>query len=204
MEKYFTFEDIAPPTNKIYAINFFKNIFKNNKTLIVEIGSGNGHFLVNYSKIKPEYNFIGIEMLGGRAKKFYKKITKQGLKNIAVYKGDARIFIWEYLYEEMVNEFIILFPDPWPKKKHHKHRLLKEGFIRMLLYRLEKNGLISIATDHEEYRDWIINEFKKVKELKAFYKNGYSHYPDEYPSTLFLERFKKHGKEIYFMRYRKV
>jgi len=204
MKKYFTFEDLVPPTNRIEAIEFFNNLFENNNPLIVEIGSGNGHFLVDYAFQKPDYNFIGTELLGGRAKKFYKKICKRELKNIAVYKGDARVFIWEYLYDEMVNEFIILFPDPWPKKRHHKHRLIKEGFIKMLSRRLKKNGLISIATDHEEYRNWIIDEFKKVKELIQVYMDGYSSYPEEYPSTLFLERFKDYGKEIYFMRYRKA
>ena len=204
MNKFFTFENIIPPANKAESLKFFEDLFGNNNPLIVEIGSGNGHFLVDYAQTKPNYNFIGTEILGGRAKKFYKKITKRNLRNIAIFKGDARIFIWEYLYEEMVFEFIILFPDPWPKKRHHKHRLLKEKFIGMLAHRLKSSGIISIATDHEEYRDWIIEEFNKVKELEPVYSSLYSSYPKEYPSTLFLERFKEHGKIIYFMRYRKL
>ncbi len=203
MKRFFTLEDVIPPVDKKDAQRFFKNLFENANPLIVEIGSGNGHFLVDYAIMNPDYNFIGTEILGGRARKFYRKIEKRDLKNIAVFKGDSRIFIWEFLYENMVKEFIILFPDPWPKKRHHKHRLLKEGFIKMLEERLEPEGVISIATDHIDYRDWIIEEFKKVNTLVPLFKSGYSSYPDNYPSTLFLERFKEHGKEIFFMRYKK-
>ncbi len=203
VKKFFTLEDVIPPTNKKEAEEFFLRLFGNKNPIVVEIGSGNGHFLVEYSMMNPHLNFIGTEILGGRARKFYSKIEKRNLQNIAVFKGDSRIFIWEFLYEEMVKEFIALFPDPWPKKRHHKHRLLKEGFIRMLTIRLQKGGYISIATDHEEYRDWIIEEFKKVDQLKPVYKEGYSSYPESYPSSLFLERFKEYGRKIYFMRYKK-
>jgi len=204
MEKFLTFKGTIPPVNRTESIEFFRKLFDNDKSLIIEIGSGNGHFLVNYAQIKQEYNFIGTEILEGRAKKLYKKVLKRELKNIAVFKGDTQVFIWEYFYGDMINEFIILFPDPWPKKRHHKHRLLKEGFIMMLANRLKKGGFISIATDHKDYRDYIIREFKKIEELVSVYNYGYSSYPKEYPSSLFLERFKRYGKEISFMRYKKV
>ncbi len=201
MGSFFQIQDTLPPENRREMLDFFWNIFRNNNPLVVEIGSGNGHFLVDYAKSHPEYNFIGVEILMGRAKKFYSKIVKRSLQNIAVFRGDARRFLWEYLYEESVQEFIFLFPDPWPKKRHHKHRLLNTQFIPMLETRLIKGGLVSIATDFCEYRDWILNEFKKIVSFKNLFKNGYSTYPHDYPGTLFEERFRKSGKGIYYMQF---
>jgi len=193
--------EVIPPADRSEAIKYFGDLFGNSNPLVVEIGSGNGHFLVDYARTNPDKNFIGIEMLWGRAKKFHKKVEKRDLKNVAVFRGDARIFIWEFLYESMVEEFIILFPDPWPKTRHHKHRLLKKGFIEMLHFRLVEGGVVSIATDHTGYRDWIMDAFSGVKGFRPLYEAGYSHYPEDYPATLFHSRLIEKGCEIYFLRY---
>jgi tRNA (guanine-N7-)-methyltransferase len=161
MGTFFDLKDAIPPENREETLYLFEEIFGNRKLPIVEIGSGNGHFLVACAVKNPDKNYIGTEILGGRARKFYSKIEKRSLKNIAVFKGDARRFVWEFLYENTVEEFIILFPDPWPKKRHHKHRLFKDAFIGMLSERLTDGGAVSIATDHAEYRDWVLEEFQK-------------------------------------------
>lgn len=191
----------APSTRK-EAIDYFEELFGTRKPIIVEIGCGNGHFLVEYAKTHPDYNFIGVEKLSGRAKKCIRKIKNQSLINVAVFRGDAKIFLWEYIYTEMVSEFIILFPDPWPKKRHHKHRLLKKEVIEMLEERLIKGGTISVATDNPDFYRWLILEFEKVKRLEPILINVKG-YPTEYPPTLFLERHIREGKEIYFLRFKK-
>lgn len=203
MGSFYQIQNTIPPENRREMLDFFLEVFGNNNPLVVEIGSGNGHFLVDYAKWHPDYNFIGTEILMGRAKKFYSKIVKRSLQNIAVFRGDARRFLWEYLYEESVQEFIFLFPDPWPKKRHHKHRILNAQFIRMIEIRLIQGGLVSIATDFCEYRDWILDEFRKMPSFTNLYKNGYSSYPDDYPRTLFQDRFRNSGKGIYYMQFMK-
>ena len=203
MQTLFHIKDTIPPESREEMCDFFHTIFGNDNPLVVEIGSGNGHFLIEYAKKSSIHNFIGTELLFGRAKKFHSKIEKQSLKNIVVFKGDARRFVWEFLYRESVEEFIILFPDPWPKKRHHKHRLLNAAFINMLQTRLTPQGLTSIATDYREYRDWILNEFEKVKGFTNIYDKSYSTYPDHYPKTLFEERFRNEGREIYFVQMKK-
>lgn len=204
MNRFFILSDVIPPENREEQTRFFQGIFGNTNPLIVEIGSGNGHFLVEIAMRNPHKNFIGTEILGGRARKFNSKVLKRGLKNIAIFKGDARQFVWEFLYEETVEEFIILFPDPWPKRKHHKHRILTQPFINMLKQRLIKGGTITISTDNEDYRDWIIEEFKKTGSFKNLFKEGFSQWPDHYPESLFKERFRKMQRPIYFMQYKKI
>lgn len=193
--------DTLPPANRDETKAFFSNIFHNNNPLIVEIGSGNGHFLVEHALKHPYSNYIGTEILTGRAKKFHSKIEKRGLKNIVVFKGDARRFVWEFLYENTVREFIILFPDPWPKQRHHKHRLLTAAFINMLKVRLVLGGTITLATDYPENRDWILEEFRKDGGFTNIFRGGYSRYPDSYPKTLFHEKYTKEGRDIYYMMF---
>jgi tRNA (guanine-N7-)-methyltransferase len=203
MKSLYYIDEVVPPENKNESLLFYYNIFNNKNPITIEIGSGNGHFLVDRAINCPDKNFIGTEILNGRAKKFNSKIEKRSLKNIVVFKGDARRFVWEFLFEGTVSEFIILFPDPWPKKRHHKNRLLKTEFINMLNYRLIPGGTVSVATDFPEYRDWIVEEFGKNSRFLCNHQAGDSGYPDNYSKTLFHERFEKEGRNIYFLRFKK-
>lgn len=204
MNGYFVLSDVIPPENREEQVRYFQKVFGNTNPLIVEIGSGNGHFLVELAFRNPCRNYIGTEILGGRARRFHSKIEKRNLRNIAVFKGDARLFLWEFLYEETVEEFIILFPDPWPKKRHFKHRMLKQPFIDMMRHRLVAGGTVSISTDDENYRNWIIEEFHKTGGFGNLFRNGFTDYPEHYPRSIFEERFREMQKAIYFMQYRKV
>jgi tRNA (guanine-N7-)-methyltransferase len=204
MRTFITLTDEIPPDSRSEGLHYFKNLFGNLNPLVVEIGSGNGHFLVEYAMQHPEKNCIGTEMLGGRARKFHRKVEKNHVRNIVMYKGDARRFVWEFLFESTVQEFIIMFPDPWPKKKHHKHRLLQYQFIQMLGIRLMPEGRISITTDDPLFRDWLIEEFKGSRELRPLFRRGYAHYPENYPKSLFEERFRKENRNIFFLQYEKM
>jgi tRNA (guanine-N7-)-methyltransferase len=194
-------KDELPPQDKEESLAYFTRLFNESRPIVVEIGSGNGHFLVEYSKLHPDKNCIGTEILLGRARKFASKVRKQRLQNITVFRGDTRRFVWEFLYNESVEEFIILFPDPWPKKRHHKHRLLSERFVRMLCNRLVDGGKVSVATDHEEYRDFIIASFDSVEGFESAFTRGFGDYPEDYPKTLFFDKFKKEGKPLYFLQW---
>ena len=203
MHPIFFLSEVIPPNSKEEMGNYFYNLFGNTNPLVVEIGSGNGHFLVEYAMRHQDKNFIGTEILAGRTRKFHSKIQKRELRNILVFKGDARQFVWEYLYEESVHEFIILFPDPWPKKRHHKHRILTAPFIQMLRLRLKAGGTVSIATDYTEYRDWILDEFGRNGGFINICSQGYTKYPEDYPKTLFKQRFKEEKSDIYFLCFKK-
>ena len=203
MNTLFYIEQVIPPESKEEAFSFYHDIFKNNNPITVEIGSGNGHFLVDRALKYPGRNFIGTEILGGRARKFNSKIEKRDLKNIVVFKGDARRFVWEFLFEGTVSEFIFLFPDPWPKKRHHKNRLIKTAFINMLYSRLISGGTVTVATDSHEYKDWIIEEFDKNGMFLYSRHNGDTVYQDSFSKTLFQKKFEKEGKDIYFLEFRK-
>jgi tRNA (guanine-N7-)-methyltransferase len=193
--------DEIPPENREEAIRYFLSLFGNRNPLVVELGSGNGHFLVECAVGRPDRNFIGTEILSGRAEKFRMKVEKRNLTNLVIFRGEIRRFVWEFLYDGMVSEFVALFPDPWPKKRHHKHRLISKPFVDMLERRLVPGGCVSIATDSEEYRDWILEEFSGNEGFRNLFDGGYAPYPPDLPETLFLKRFRKQGKNVCFMRF---
>jgi tRNA (guanine-N7-)-methyltransferase len=200
---YFVHEEI-PPENREEAGAYFTSILHGDRPLIVEIGSGNGHFLVEQAILHPDIGFVGTEILGGRARKFASKIEKRALENVVVFKGDARRFVWEFLHEEMVREFILMFPDPWPKKRHHKHRIVQQAFIGMLRQRLEPGGIVSVITDHGDYRDHVMEEFDKAGGFISLIEGGYAPYGGDESESLFEKKFREWKRDIFHMRYRKA
>ena len=136
----------------------FDRVFGRQADIHVEIGSGKGTFLVAEAKEHPETNFLGIE----RANKYYRhaadRMGRWGLTNVRITRADAAEFVREYIPNESVDAFHIYFPDPWPKKKHHKRRFVQQDHIEMVIERLKPGGILQLATDHEGY-------FKQMQEV---------------------------------------
>jgi tRNA (guanine-N7-)-methyltransferase len=203
MKTLFNLSEEIPPDSREEQKRYFERVFGNANPLVIEIGSGNGHFLVELAVQNPGLNYIGTEMLGGRAKKFNRKVEKRNLHNILIFKGDARRFVWEFLYDETIVKFLLMFPDPWPKKRHHKHRLLRSAFIEMLRRRLVHGGLVCITTDDAPYRDWIIDEFGKCRGFESLHEKGYTLYTGHFPESLFEKRFREEERQLYLMEFEK-
>ncbi|MBN1510308.1 MAG: tRNA (guanosine(46)-N7)-methyltransferase TrmB [Sedimentisphaerales bacterium] len=124
----------------------------------IEIGSGKGTFLVHEAQAQPHVNFLGIEW----ARRFYRhavdRIGRWGLTNVRIIRTDAATFLAEAVPAESVDCFHIYFPDPWPKKRHHKRRLIQLSNMATLIRCLKRGGDIRLATDHVEY-------FEQMKEV---------------------------------------
>ena len=140
----------------------FAQIFGRTSPVHVEIGSGKGTFLVNQAKAQSEVDFLGIEW----ANKYYRyavdRIGRWGLSNVRIIRTDAVVLLRDFVADESVDCFHIYFPDPWPKRRHHKRRFLCHANMDTLLRRLKQAGEIRIVTDHAEY-------FESIKELIAAY-----------------------------------
>jgi tRNA (guanine-N7-)-methyltransferase len=129
----------------------FTHIFGRSAPVHIEIGSGKGTFLINEAKAKPHINFLGIEW----ARKYYRyavdRIGRWGLTNIRMIRTDAVAFIRDYINDNTIECLHVYFPDPWPKKRHHKRRLFCPFNVGQLIRILKVNGQIRVATDHAEY-----------------------------------------------------
>jgi tRNA (guanine-N7-)-methyltransferase len=128
-----------------------KELFGNTNPLEVDIGSGKGRFLAARAGANPHTNYLGIERQPGRIYSTAKKAYRRGLCNVRLARVEAFEGIGELLAPGSVAVFYIFFPDPWPKRRHHRRRLVNPEFMDLLHSRLSDRGIIHFASDHSEY-----------------------------------------------------
>ncbi|MHC4286362.1 MAG: tRNA (guanosine(46)-N7)-methyltransferase TrmB [Planctomycetota bacterium] len=158
-----TFKDYPSVTLKAEDLDGkidFARIFGRSGAVHIEIGTGKAAFLLNEAKAGPDANFFGIE----RARRYYRyavdRIGRWGMTNVRIMRTDAVHFLTEFIPDNSVDFFHIYFPDPWPKKRHHKRRLLCPANLEQLIRALKTDGQLKIATDHAEY-------FEQIRKLTA-------------------------------------
>ncbi|MGB7768745.1 MAG: tRNA (guanosine(46)-N7)-methyltransferase TrmB [Verrucomicrobiia bacterium] len=126
-------------------------LFPQPQRLEVELGCGDASFLVEHARRHPERNFIGVERLLGRLRKLDRKGRRAGLANLRGVRIESSYFLEYLLPPRSVSVLHIYFPDPWPKKKHRKHRLINEPFPEIARAALTPGGGIYLRTDDEDY-----------------------------------------------------
>lgn len=133
--------------------------FANQKPLELELGSGDGGFTLQYAQAHPEINLVAVERLWGRIKKIEKRGLRLGLTNIRLLRFEAG-YLLKYLMPAGVFQTVhIYFPDPWPKKRHHKKRLINEEFVGLLWRVLKPCGKVYLRTDDAGYHAWMQTAF---------------------------------------------
>jgi tRNA (guanine-N7-)-methyltransferase len=186
-------------------IDFF-NIFGRKNEVHIEIGSGKGTFLVNQAAALPDINFLGIEW----ANKYYKyavdRMGRRSRGNVRLIRTEAASFVAEHIGDNFVKCFHIYFPDPWPKKRHHKRRFICAKNIEQIIRCLKKGGLINIATDHAEYFQWMQNVFEgfaeDLKPVKFIKPAGAK--DDELVGTNFERKYIKEKRNIFTLAFKKI
>jgi tRNA (guanine-N7-)-methyltransferase len=127
--------------------------------LEVEIGAGDGSFLAAYAAAHPQTNFIGVERLLGRLRKIDRKAHRAGLKNLRLIRIEASYFAKYLLPLGDVRAIHIYFPDPWPKRRHWKNRLITPDFTEVARAALQLGGEIHLRTDDEHYFAQMVESF---------------------------------------------
>ncbi|ADD67310.1 tRNA (guanine-N(7)-)-methyltransferase [Denitrovibrio acetiphilus DSM 12809] len=210
---YIFSEDIKAQTEKIqkyshggeyanYERLTGKDFFGNDKPFNIEIGIGNGEFLSEYAKKNQDQNYLGFEVM---KKIFRRAITKAKhveSKNIRLLHFDATFFV-SILEDNCVDNFYVNFPDPWPKKKHKKRRILKTEFIELLVRKLKQEGTLCMATDQIDYAEEIVENLKPVAALESVYDTIYIKELDDYIPTKYYRKFVPE-LGVHFFRLRKI
>ncbi len=135
----------------------------------LEIGFGGGEHLAHQAKSNPDIFHVGFEPFINGTAKLLKEVEAHNLLNVAVHNGDAREVI-EKLPAASVDKVFILFPDPWPKARHHKRRIIQKNLLDMLAKVMRQGGVVRAATDHAGYGEWIEEEFAKHASFKPILK----------------------------------
>ena len=138
---------------------------------ILEIGFGNGDNLVNMSLNKPNDLFIGCDAYYNGCAKLLKKIVNKNIKNIKIWPDDIHLIIKKFK-KNFFDLILILQPDPWPKKKHKKRRLIQQKFLDDLNQILKYEGKLIISTDHNVMKSWVLEHFH-IRNDFLWIKNGY-------------------------------
>jgi tRNA (guanine-N7-)-methyltransferase len=137
-----------------------RNLFPTAQPLELELGSGDGSFLVEYAMKHPKRNFIGVERLLGRLHKIDKKGRKAGVTNLRAVRIESSYFLRYLLPRHTVAALHVYFPDPWPKRKHRRHRLINEEFPRLAHDALEAGGKVYLRTDDADYFGQMVQVFE--------------------------------------------
>ncbi len=169
--------------------------FQGSEAHIIEIGFGMGDATRKVATEHPEWGILGIEVHKPGVGKLLWWIEQEKLNNLAIVEHDAVEVLTDMIPPGTVNGIHIWFPDPWPKKKHHKRRLIRQDFVNLLVNTLIPGGYIHIATDWEPYADYILEVLNNSDRL-INRSNGWSPKPDYRPDTKFENRGIKEDRTI--------
>lgn len=137
-------------------------VFGRQAPLVVEIGFGNGEFLLHTARQHPDWNLLGVEISLPSLRKAAKKAAAANLTNIRVVQGDARLLLWAQCQPNALHGLTINFPDPWPKSGHTHRRLINADFLTLAATRLPPGAFLDIATDHPDYQEWVLAHLQQT------------------------------------------
>jgi tRNA (guanine-N7-)-methyltransferase len=195
---------------KKYAIVFenqpinFNDVFQNRSgELLLEIGFGMGTSTAEIAKANPNKNYIAIEVHSPGVGNLIKLIQENDIFNLKIIQHDAVEVLNAMIKNDCLDGIHIFFPDPWPKKRHHKRRLIQESFLKLMAQKIKQSGYLHIATDWEDYALWIIDLLDKETLLQKTSENFFEK-PDYRPLTKYENRGIKLGYKVWDMIYRRL
>jgi len=198
-----------PEPSEFMPADYFRrhsadDIFGNDHPLEIDLGCGDGSFLIEMAQHYPERNFLGIERLLGRVRGVCKRIQELGLTNVMVLRLESQYALEYLLAPATVSRLHLLCPDPWPKARHHKRRLVQQEFLHILKNVLVPKGEFLFKTDHPEYYEWVLEQVDEYGQKKPTSPFNRLPWPKEgkqeglfYPKTDFQRLWEREGKKIY-------
>jgi tRNA (guanine-N7-)-methyltransferase len=183
------------------SFDFFSFLPEKGK-IAIEYCSGNGQWIVDRATKEPTTFWIAVERKWERAWKIWKKMTRRNLNNLLVVYGEAFSFSRHFLPDRKVEEIFVNFPDPWPKRRHGKHRLIQPQFVSEMSRILLPQGKATLVTDDLPYSEIICKEMLSSKVFLPLFDPPYfiTEWP-EYGSSFFETLWKSKGLEVRYMQF---
>jgi len=176
----------------------FSQVFGRDAPLFVEIGFGNGESLVRMAAANPDKDYMGIEVHKPGVGHLLMLLNQQGLNNVRIYCHDAIEIMEQKIADNSLAGVHLFFPDPWPKKKHHKRRIVRPGFVELLVRKLKPGGYFHAATDWKNYAEAMLAVLSENSELRnTSPTNDYCDSPEYRPLTKFEQRGLRLGHGVW-------
>lgn len=186
---------INPRESGLVPLNFGE-LFGNDHPVVMEIGSGKGRFLIASAIEQPDRNFVGIEKSLHYYRLIRDRVSKRGLPNVLLINYDAFPVLQKMLHDNSISEIHIYFPDPWPRKKEQKRRIIRPDALAEMRRVLEPGGSGIYVTDHREYFEaaapLIAEVFRSETRIPG---------PEDPPRTNYEAKYRAQGREIYEVRF---
>jgi len=170
----------------------------------VEIGFGNGEALVALAAAQPAEDFLGIEVHRPGVGHLMLRCEELAVGNLRIVSQDAVDVLEQRLPPACLDEVLLYFPDPWPKKRHHKRRIVQERFVTLVASRLRSGGVFRLATDWQPYAEWMLETLGRCPLLRNDSPDGtWSPRPPSRPPTRFELRGQRLGHDVWDLAFRK-
>lgn len=173
-----------------------RTMFEDGGPLVVEIGCGNGQALVWMAGNELDKHFVGIEVHEPGVGRLLLSLESDALDNVRIVMRDAVEVLESQAFPDSIDEIRIYFPDPWPKKRHHKRRLIQPPFLSLAAGRLRPGGLLHLATDWEPYAEWMLEALEACPEFEN-QGDPFVSRPPWRPETHFERRGQRKGHTIH-------
>ncbi|MBF0438630.1 MAG: tRNA (guanosine(46)-N7)-methyltransferase TrmB [Magnetococcales bacterium] len=172
--------------------------------LILEIGFGNGQFLAPLAALHPQDRFIGAEVFQEGMAALIKRLERDAITNVSILPDDARLALRDDLPPSSLDWVIINFPDPWPKKRHHKRRIIQSEFLDLLAERMRPNGMLTLATDWEEYAHWMAHTLETHHDfINLAAPEPFAPQPEFWQETRFETKGVNAGRTIFHLTWQR-
>jgi tRNA (guanine-N7-)-methyltransferase len=178
-------------------------LFGRNAPRTLEIGFGNGEALVALAAANPEEDFLGIEVHRPGVGHLMLRAEALGLANLRVASRDAVEILGTRVPDDSLDAVLLYFPDPWPKKRHHKRRIVQPAFVDLVARKLKCGGRFRLATDWQPYAVHMLEVLSASAAFANEYGTGYAPRPDSRPPTRFETRGQRLGHKVWDLSFRK-
>lgn len=191
-----TLEPIPQTQDRRYVLH---EVFGNDKPIELELGIGKGRFLIQQAETRPDVNFIGVEWASRYYRLVAERAAKRGLANIRILRDDAAHFIRDTISDDCIHGLHVYFPDPWPKARHNKRRLIQPWFTHEAARVLVNEGMVKLATDHPDYAA----QMEEVFNADADFEQTVRAVGDDAPEgvTNWEIKFRAEGRTIHKFEY---
>lgn len=176
-----------------------EELLAQDRPIFVEFCSGNGEWIINKALEYPDIQWVAVEKKFDRIRKIWVKKEQKGLKNLLIVAGEAETYAQFYLKEGSVDQIFVNFPDPWPKDRHAKHRLIQTPFMDTLAHCMKQSAIFTLVTDDVPYRDQVIDV---LSEHPLFSPQEVNH--EGYGSSYFHRLWVEKGRDIHYIRYQRT